>query len=165
MFLKRVEVSKNGKAHTYWKLVESIRTRRGPRHRTVAYLGELTQAEQEGWAKVKRFLERTPEASAELFEGSGEKVPEHIRGNVRGVRVGETRDFGDVFLGLTLWRALRLDELLESRIPRGREEVPWTAVGAILALARFCEPSSELHIADTWYIGSIRADSFSIPAP
>jgi len=32
-----------------------------------------------------------------------------------------------------------------------REDVPWPTVAAILAIARFCEPSSELHIEDTWY--------------
>ena len=33
----------------------------------------------------------------------------------------------------------------------GDESVPWPTVAAILTLGRFCEPSSELHIADTWY--------------
>ena len=36
-------------------------------------------------------------------------------------------------------------------MPPGREDVPWPTVAAILAVARFCEPSSELHIEDTWY--------------
>ena len=38
MFLKRLERRKSGKGHTYWALVESIRTARGSRHRVVAYL-------------------------------------------------------------------------------------------------------------------------------
>src|SRR5690606_8052056 len=29
--------------------------------------------------------------------------------------------------------------------------VPWSQVAAILSLARLCEPSSELHIAEDWY--------------
>ena len=33
----------------------------------------------------------------------------------------------------------------------GRRQVPWPVVAAILTIARFCEPSSELHIEDTWY--------------
>ncbi len=36
-------------------------------------------------------------------------------------------------------------------MPRGRAEVPWHLVAAILTIARFCEPSSELHIETTWY--------------
>jgi hypothetical protein len=36
MFLRRCERRKNGKSHTYWALVESIRTARGSRQRVVA---------------------------------------------------------------------------------------------------------------------------------
>ena len=150
MFLKHVVVDKGPKRHSYWALVESIRTARGPRQRLVAYLGELTSPENAGWANLKRILERQPEIPKGLFPHEA-PVPEDVRINVRKVRVEGTHDFGDVYLGLTLWRALRLDELLQARIREGREEVRWAVVAAILALARFCEPSSELHIADTWY--------------
>jgi len=154
MFLKRLTRRKDGKTHTYWALIESIRTRRGPRHRTVAYLGELGRSARAGWADVGRLLNGALPAEPSLFaapEESSDSVPEHVEVRVRGVRVEKTRDFGDVYLGLLLWRALRLHELLEERIPRGREEVSWPVVAAILAVARFSEPSSELHIEDTWY--------------
>jgi len=95
-------------------------------------------------------LERQPDISGELFPDEA-LVPENVRINVRRVRVEGMRDFGDVYLGLTLWRALRLDELLQGRIPEHREAIRWSLVATILALARFCDPSSELHIADTWY--------------
>ncbi len=38
-----------------------------------------------------------------------------------------------------------------SSIEPGREEVPWPTDAAILVLARFCEPASELHIEEKWY--------------
>ena len=38
-----------------------------------------------------------------------------------------------------------------SQMPMGREDVPWSTVAAILTIARFCEPSSELHIEEKWY--------------
>ena len=41
MFLKAHARTKDGKAHRYYSLVESVRTARGPQHRTLAYLGEL----------------------------------------------------------------------------------------------------------------------------
>lgn len=154
MFLRRITVKKDGKAHAYWALMESVRTARGPRQRTVAYLGELGAAEQAGWAEVRRLLDRQPVPEASLFAtpaAADEPIPEHITVHVRGVRVERTRDFGEVYLGLLLWRALHLDALLEAAILPGREEVPWAVVGAILALARFCEPGSELHIAESWY--------------
>jgi len=46
MFLKRLERRKSGKKHTYWALVQSVRTARGSRHRVVAYLGELKKSER-----------------------------------------------------------------------------------------------------------------------
>jgi len=56
-----------------------------------------------------------------------------------------------VWLALGLWRLLKMDELLSGCMPSGNEEVPWSTTAAILTIARFCEPSSELHIEDTWY--------------
>jgi hypothetical protein len=56
------------------------------------------------------------------------------------------RSFGDVYLAWTLWRLLGLDDLLSRQMPAGREDVPWATVAAILCIARFCRPSSELFI-------------------
>src|SRR5713226_7319069 len=70
---------------------------------------------------------------------------------LRGIRLERLRDFGDVWLAWGLWRLLGLDALLTRLMRDGREEVPWPMVAAILSVARFCEPSSELHIEETWY--------------
>ena len=56
MFLRRCYRVKNGKKHTYWALVESIRTAKGSRQRVVAYLGELKARERSGWAELGRRL-------------------------------------------------------------------------------------------------------------
>jgi hypothetical protein len=64
---------------------------------------------------------------------------------------------------LGLWRLLGLDELLAQRMPDGREDVPWLVVAAILTIARFCEPSSELHIEDTWYRRTALEDLLGVP--
>ncbi len=44
--------SKDGKDHRYYSLVESVRTSRGPQHRTLAYLGELNGSTGVGVAQV-----------------------------------------------------------------------------------------------------------------
>src|SRR5439155_688051 len=67
------------------------------------------------------------------------------------VCVERARAFGDVWLGWTLWRALRLDELCAALLPRGREAIPWARMAAVSVIARLCAPSSELHIAEDWY--------------
>jgi transposase len=157
MFLRRFERRKSGKPHSYWALVESYRTAKGSRQRVVAYLGELTTGEQDGWAKLGSHLDgeakgRQPQRT--LFDPPRRDEPrddEPLLIQLSSIRLERPRDFGDVWLAWGLWRMLGLDELLEKLIEPGREEVSWGVMAAILTIARFCEPSSELHIADTWY--------------
>jgi len=154
MFLKRLERRKNGKGHTYWARVESFRTGRGSRHRVVAYLGELKKSERNGWAQLGRRLNGEARPQPLLFDPPRYDEPsddEPVLVKLRDIQLDRLRDFGDVWLALGLWRLLKLDLLLAELMPAGDEEVPWPVVAAILAIARFCEPSSELHIADTWY--------------
>jgi transposase len=155
VFLRKINCKKSGKNHQYWALMESYRTPKGPRNRVVSYLGELSRAEQKQWAGFAESLNgRSPAAPGPtLFEPEpeGEPVPENVRVHLPGVRVEEARRFGDVWLGLALWRALCLDELMQQLFPPGREDVRWDLMAAILALARLCEPSSELQIEQHWY--------------
>ena len=154
MFLKRLQRRKNGKGHTYWALVESVRTSKGSRHRVVAYLGELKKSEQTGWAQLGRQLSQRQRPEPSLFDPPAYDEPtddEPVLVKLKGIQLDRLRDFGDVWLGLGLWRLLGLDRLLSQIMPVGQEVVPWAQVAAVLTLARFCEPSSELHIADTWY--------------
>lgn len=58
---------------------------------------------------------------------------------------------------------LGLDELLAKLLPEGREDVSWGTVAAILAIARFCEPSSELHIEEKWYRRTAMEDLLGVP--
>src|SRR3972149_7027716 len=44
MFLRPHFRRRNGQREAYWALVESYRTERGPRQRTVAYLGLMDEA-------------------------------------------------------------------------------------------------------------------------
>jgi transposase len=157
MFLRRYQRRKNGKPHTYWALVESYRTAQGSRQRVVAYLGELAAEEQDGWSKLGAHLDgKAPPRCLQrsLFDPPRCDAPqedEPLLVKLSSIRLERPRDFGDVWLAWGLWRMLRLDEFFEERIERGREDVSWGTMEAILTIARFCEPSSELHIADTWY--------------
>ncbi|MBW1688752.1 MAG: IS1634 family transposase [Deltaproteobacteria bacterium] len=167
MFLKKLQRRKNGKNHVYWALVESYRTPKGPRNRVVAYLGELKPHERKGWARLASTLGGKSSAMAQktLFaeEPVGEPVPENVTVDVQGVRVEGTTDFGDVWLALTLWRALELDTLFNDLLPKGREEVEWALMVAILVLARFCEPSSERQIEQAWYPRTSLPELLGVP--
>jgi len=156
MFLRRFERHKNGKPHTYWALAESYRTAKGSRQRIVAYLGELSGNEQDGWTRFcsHRDGDASQRPERTLFDPPRHHEPnddEPLLVQLSSIRLERTRDFGDVWLAWGLWRMLRFDQLLEQLMAPGREDVSWGTVAAILTIARFCEPSSELYIADTWY--------------
>ena len=70
---------------------------------------------------------------------------------LKGVRIERSRQFGDVYLALALWRGTGLEDLCERLLPSGKEALPWAKMAAVLVAARLCEPSSELHIAEDWY--------------
>jgi hypothetical protein len=90
MFLKRLERHKNGKRHTYWALVESIRTAGGSRHRVVAYLGELTARQSSGWGALGRRLDGKDRPQPTLFDPPRYDEPaddEPVLVNLNGVRL------------------------------------------------------------------------------
>ena len=165
MFLRRIHRKKNGKRHTYWALAESYRTADGPRQRIVSYLGELKESEQSGWAQLSARLNGHSAPAPSLFDAPQEVAgDEPVLVKLSGVRLERLRDFGDVWLALWLWHLLGLDKLLAEAIEDGREEVPWHVVAAILVLARFCEPSSELFIETTWYRRTALEDLLGVAA-
>jgi len=165
MFLRRYERRSGGRRRTYWALVESVRTGRGSRQRVVAYLGELARSEQSGWAQLGRNLSGRQRPSLSLFDPPHYDDPpddEPVLVDLRGVRLERLRDFGDVWMAWGLWRLLGLDTLLAGLAPSGREEIPWPVVAAILTIARFCKPCSELHVETTWYRGTALEDLLGV---
>ncbi len=148
MYLRHSVRRKNGKRHVYWRLVRSVRRDGKVVQETVAQLGELDAA---GRAKAQALARQITGRGEqrELFEASaGAAASARVR--LDRIRLERGRSFGDVWLGLRLWQALRLDALCEELLPEGREAVPWAVMAAVLVIARLCEPSSELHIAEDW---------------
>jgi transposase len=161
VYLRYTTVQKNGKSHRYWRLVRSVRTGRKVRQETVAFLGELDgEARKKASALARHFLgERIDQL--DLFE---EPVPaQAVRVLPNRVRVERSRAFGDVWLGWLLWQALELDKFCAQVLTEGREKVRWAEMAMILVVARLCEPSSELHIAEDWYRRTALEDLVGIP--
>lgn len=133
----------------------------------VAYLGELKPSEQNGWAQLGPQLQGQRQPPPSLFDPPHYDDPlaeeETVLVRLQDVRLERLRDFGDVWLAWGLWRLLELDTLLAGLMPRGREDVPWATVAAILTLARFCEPASELHIENVWYRRTALEDLLGVP--
>ena len=149
VYLRHSTIRKDGKTHTYWRLVRSVRRGRRVVQETVAHLGEL---DAEGRARARSLALRVTGGTEqqELFEQRAHG-DEKVAVQLDRIRVERLRRFGDVWLGWTLWRALGLDAFCEAHMAEGREQVPWSTMAAILVIARLCEPSSELHIAEDWY--------------
>jgi transposase len=153
MYLRRHRKKAKGEDYGYWSLVESYRTTRGPRQRIVASIGKLPGLDKEeriGWEEIGRIIDGKPRPEASLFKGYDEP-PLWAQVNVRKVSVERLRHFGDVYLALILWSRLGFGEFCREHLPSGREEIAWSVMACILVLARFCSPSSELQIADSWY--------------
>src|SRR6516165_6947533 len=73
MFLRPNYRSKDGKNHTYWSLVETVRTPDGPRQKTLCYLGELNDSAQARWLKtIEVFNEQGEAQQLKLFPSHGE---------------------------------------------------------------------------------------------
>ena len=78
------------------------------------------------------------------------------------LRVENRRDFGGPWLGLQLVEQLGLKDFFDRTLPDGREEIPWSLMALVLILCRLCEPSSELHIAEHYYVQSALVDLLGI---
>jgi transposase len=63
-----------------------------------------------------------------------------------------------------LWKRLKLDQLFETLQEEGREEVSWADMFCVLTVARLCQPSSELAIAESWYEKTALEDLLGIGA-
>src|ERR1700704_4613725 len=148
MYLRHTTIRKDGKVHRYWRLVRSVRVGRRVIQQTVAHLGELDGQGRVEARSLARRLIGTPE-QARLFNDGSEDLTVPVR--LKGLRIESSRQFGDVYLALALWRGTGLEDLGENQLPVGKERVAWAKMAAVLVAARFCEPSSELHIAEDWY--------------
>ena len=165
MYLRRNKRMKGGEAYEYWSLVESVRSARGPRQRTVATIGKLPGLDKEeriGWEEIGRILAGRPRPEPELFEKE-EEPPSWATIDSSRVSVERLRHFGDVYLGLLLWSKLGFADFCKEHMPEGKEEIPWSVMASILVLARFCAPSSELQIAESWYDKTALDDLLGVP--
>ena len=148
MYLRHTIRKKDGKVHRYWRLVRSVRVGRRVIQQTVAHLGELDEHGRLEARALARHLIGAPE-QAGLFEDGSRDVTVAVR--LKGIRLERSRQFGDVYLALALWRGTGLAALCERLLPVGKARVPWEKMAAVLVAARLCQPSSELHIAEDWY--------------
>lgn len=166
MYLRRHCKNVDGEEYGYWSLVESIRTARGPRQRIVATIGKLPGLDKEeriGWEEISRILTDKPGHQDSLLEKS-EALPSWATVDINRVSVERLRNFGDIYLALLLWQQLGFAGFCHEHMLEGRETIPWSVMACILTIARFCSPSSELQIAESWYGKTAMDDLLGVSA-
>ena len=166
MFLRLNRRTKDGKDHTYWSLVETVRTPDGPRQKTICYLGELNSSAQARWLKtIEVFNEQGESQQLKLFPAHVEPPPDDpqvARVLLNKVRLERTRQFGSCWLGLELWKRLELDRFFADTVDEEEADVPWSRVAAVLAINRLCAPGSELAVEERWYPSTALDDLLGI---
>ncbi len=168
MFLRRYTRTKDGKPHTYYALVESVRTDAGPRQQVVAYLGELNHDQERRWQRTVVFHHRQGEAQQLRLFPDDHTVPLPDDPDVVRIRLGSVgwtngRRFGDVWLARWLWHYRHLDEIVARHLPHGRHTVAPADIVAIEVINRLCAPCSEFALAEHWYASTALPDLVGVP--
>ncbi len=132
MYIRKRGVKKNGRKYEYWELVESERTERGPRQRSIAYLGVIEPGARAGMKLAAD--DQAGHAQGFLFD-----EPEWVEVDTKRVRVECTRQFGNAWLGLELCRVLGLPDFLRSVMPIGLDGYP--LVGDVVGVGDGAVPS------------------------
>jgi lipocalin len=168
MYLRPHARAKDGKTHTYWSLVETVRTAAGPRQRTVCYLGELNDATAARWRKtIAVFNAQGEPAQLALFPAGTPGLPagaDVVQIRLDRVRWTRPRAFGVVWLAWHLWQRLGLEAFWAQALDGEPGEVPWSRIAALLAFNRLCAPSSERAIEQRWYASTALDDLLAVEA-
>jgi len=101
----------------------------------VAYLGDVSKEVRES---VKQVAEGKRQRQRRLTD---DVEPAYVEVDPERVRVERCR-----------------------KIPSGQEQVAWSLMAQVLVLCRLCEPSSELHIAESFYRQSAIPDLLGVAA-
>jgi Transposase DDE domain len=168
MFLRRYQRTKQGKTHTYYALVESVRTDAGPRQRVVAHLGELNHDQEQRWQRTVIFYNRQGDPEQLRLFPDDEHIPLPDDPQVRRVRLDgvawtNARRFGDVWLARWLWQFVGLDDIISRHVPQGKETVRPADIVAIEVINRLCQPCSEFALAEHWYASTALEDLVGVP--
>jgi hypothetical protein len=168
MFLRSYQRTKQGKTHTYYALVESVRTDAGPRQRVVAHLGELNHDQERRWQRTVVFHNRQGDAQQLRLFPEDEHIalpddPDIVRVRLSGVAWTNPRAFGDVWLARWLWQLLGLDDIINRHVPQGQETVRPADIVAIEVINRLCQPCSEFALAEHWYASTALEDLLGVP--
>lgn len=172
MFVRKTTSRRKGKTYTNHLLVESVRTSRGPRQRTICSLGDLRPRPRGEWLKLAHKVEQALAGEGDLFDEQDEELKAIVsrvrkrqeRGGgskatgreVVAVRVDEAstemhREVGPVHVGYEFWKRLGLEDILQERRLSKRTRL----LSCCIVLNRLIDPKPEYAIP-AW-LGTVAA--------
>ena len=160
MFLRCNRRLKDGKTHEYWNVVENRRLADGRIvQRQVLYLGEINDMQEDAWRRTLEVFDEERQCACQLSLFPDDRPIPADAANALPVRLTELRlrhprGFGDCWLGLELWRELKLDAFWENALGEDRGEVAWEKVLAVLTVNRLLSPGSEWKLHREWFLSS-----------
>lgn len=165
MYLRSVIKRTKNKTYRYWRLVETVRTERGPRQRIVAHLGDLARYTCDDWQALAQRM-GTPEMANVLERRVGEggrrgrparwtlntstSRKQDVWVSLESIRLSDGREFGNVYVALQIWKLLGIGRLMEELIGFKKSEIPVPLTAALIAVNRLVHPISELAMVRWW---------------
>ena len=164
MYLKCHKRLKDGKAHRYWSIVESVRTRRGSIKRQLLYLGEINDSQRAQWCSALDVLEGSTPSSVKqmsLFPEDRTPPPEAINPVqicLSRMTLRHPRQWGGCWLAMELWNQLGLDGFWKYRLPVSRKGTEWLNVLKTQVSYRLLDPGSDWRLHRDWFKTSAMRD-------
>jgi len=156
MFLKRRVRHKDGKAHVYYSVCESLRvSRHRVVQRQVLHLGELSTSQLDSWQHTVDVIhEDGQRRQLRLFTDRDTPAPDDldvVEVRLSSLTVQTPHRFGDCWAGCQLWEQLGLREFWQRALADETLAVPWEKVLELLAVNRLLAPRSELFVHEKWF--------------
>ena len=171
MFISATDRKKNGKTHTYHRVMEKRCIAAGRWvQRQVIYLGELTGAQEQSWRRALQVFDPIGSQTQNMtLFAKPEVVPPDQLNSVaiclNQIKLHRPRTFGDCWLGCELWRELQLDQFWHPRLRAdGRSGVAWEKVLALLVIHRLIAPGSEFRLHRQWFNRSAMDELLEVDA-
>ena len=171
MFIKSTKKRVGDKTYVNHVLVESVATRKGPRHRVVCSLGRLAPAPAEEWLALAHKVEAALTGQQPLVRDAqvdalvakakaarrvarqAKRTADLVAVHTDQVTTEDHREAGPVHAGHQLWQTLALDDVLAQAGLSARTRV----LTEILTLNRLVCPLSE-HATPDWVRRTALAD-------
>ena len=165
MFLRATKRIKDGKAHRYFSVVESVRHpgSKHPVQKPILYLGELNDSQQAAWSKALSVYDRGTQQAQTLRLFPADRTPPPDPLTALQVRWQEyqlrhPRAYGDCWLATELWRQLGLDTFWAEKLGCTRAGTDWANTLLVSVANRLIAPSSEWKCWRLWYARSALGD-------